>query len=106
MRIYFGEVNERDVEEFGSDGLLGNRGQFYAYSVEFGSNSGGVEDVMLSDGCDRGLPIAVEHIPQLIKALTECYSISTEIRAADELREFAESNFNTAAVCEHGHLHY
>lgn len=106
MRIYFGEASERDVEEFGTDGLLEDRGQHYAYAVEFGSNPGGIEDVMLRDGCGRQVPVAVDHIPHMIKALAECYSMSAEIQAAQELREFVESEDNTAAVCEHGHLHY
>ena len=106
MRIYFGEASERDVEDFGTDGLLENRGQFYAHSVEFGSNMGGVEDIMLQDGCGRQVPVAVEHIPALMKALMECYTIAQDIREAEELREFAESNDNTAAVCENGHIHY
>ena len=106
MRIYFGEVSERDIEQFGTDGLLENRGMHYGYVVEFGSNCGGIEDVMLKDGCGRQVPVAVEHIPALIKTLIECYNIADEIRQADELREFAESEDNTAAVCENGHIHY
>ena len=106
MRIYFGEASERDVEDFGTDGLLEDRGQFYAYMVEIGSNPGGMEDVMLKDGCGRQVPVAIEHIGHLVKALAECYSIAAEINQADELREFAESEENTAAICEHGHIHY
>jgi len=104
MRIYFGEAT--DTEDFGTEGLLQSRGQFYDYMVEFGTNPGGLDDVVIIDGCGRTMPVALEHVKQLIKALQECHTIGSEIQEGEQLREFVESTDNTAAVCEHGHIHY
>lgn len=106
MRIYFGETSERDVEVFGTDGLFEVQDQFYGYFVEFGSNPGGIEDIVVQDGCGRKVPVCLEHIPQLIQALAECYNIGAEIAHGQDLQDFAEGQDNTAVVCEHGHIHY
>lgn len=106
MQIFIGEVSEQDVEMFGTDGLFENRGQYYSLMVEYGTNPGGLEDVMISDGIGRSVPVSVDHLFQLCKALVECNNINTELREADELREFATSLDTNAAICPHGHIHY
>ena len=106
MRIFIGQASEIDVYNFGTSGLLENEGKYYSAVVEFGSNSGGIEDIMISDGCGRSIPISTTHVLQLCTALSECENIHTELTTAEELKEFAEDYDNVATVCENGHVHY
>lgn len=106
MKIYFGQVSTEDLSEFGTEGLLENNGNYYSASVEFGSNPGGLEDVTISDGCGRYIPISVEDLVGLCTALCEVANISKEIKHAEELLEYVESKHNTAEVCKAGHIHY
>jgi hypothetical protein len=88
MKIYFGNANE----DLFADGLfiLGEN-QFY-YGVEYGTNSGGLDEVSIFDGCNRSLPIHMEGIPELIAALQEVQSIQESVKRARELTERAESD--------------
>lgn len=106
MKIYFGKASDQDVNVFGTDGLLEHNGDFYSGCVEFGSNPGGIEDVMIMDGCNRRLPISVDNLYEVCVILSEFSNLHGEITAAEELREYVESADNEAATCEHGHIHY
>lgn len=106
MRVYFGEVDHGDVEQFGIDGLFEHDGEYYGYCVEYGSNPGGFEDIMLSDACGRRVPVSTEHIDQLITVLQELKNINLEIQGALQLQDFAADPASVATVCEYGHLHY
>lgn len=106
MKIYFGLANASEVNEFGTDGLLEHSGDYYSGVVEFGSNPGGIEDVMISDGCGRQIPISVEDLFGLCNALSECANIHSEIAQAEELKDYVESRYNEASVCGEGHVHY
>lgn len=94
MKINFAQVPDTDVDMFGDDGLFGpdSNGDFYYNFVEFGTNPGGFDEVAIIDGCDRYMPIAVEHIPELIRALAEVYRISETISSAELIKEFVESD--------------
>lgn len=106
MRIYFGEVESGDVEQFGDDGLFEHEGDYYGYFVEYGSNAGGFEDIMLADACGRRVPVSTDHLDQLIAVLQELKNISLEIQGAQQLQDFAADPTSVATVCEYGHLHY
>lgn len=106
MKIYFGEINEHELEEWGTDGLLQRDGRYFSGAVEFGSNSGGIDDVVISDGCGRSIPLSVEHLKQIAVAFNECGTIYNEIVDAQRLQEEVQSTFNYGTVCEHGHIHY
>ena len=94
MKINFAQVPDTDVDMFGDDDLFGpdENGNFYYNFVEFGTNPGGFDEVAIVDGCDRYRPIAVENIPELIRALAEVYKISANIRSVDLIKEFVESD--------------
>jgi hypothetical protein len=87
MKIYFGNANE----DLFSDGLfaLGDN-QFY-YGVEHGTNAGGLDEVVIFDGCKRKLPIHIQAIPELIAALQEVQKVDEAVKRAQELTERAES---------------
>jgi hypothetical protein len=100
MKINFAQVPDTNVDTFGEDGLFGpdTDGNFYYNFVEFGTNPGGMDEVAIHDTCDRYMPIAVENIPDLIKALSEVYKISTNINRVERIKEFVESDKETYIV--------
>jgi hypothetical protein len=88
MKIYFGDANE----DLFADGLFVlNDNQFY-YGVEHGTNAGGLDEVVIFDGCKRKLPIHIQAIPELIAALQEVQMVQEAISRARDLTERAESN--------------
>jgi len=93
MKINFAQVPAHDVDTFGDDNLFGpdKSGNFYYNYVEFGTNPGGTDEVAITDGCGRYMPIAVDNIPDLIAALTEVARISDTLTLAKQLEMYAES---------------
>lgn len=88
MKIYFGDASE----DMFADGLFTcNSNQFY-YGVEHGTNPGGMDEVVIFDGCKRYLPIHMDAIPELIAALQEVQKIGEAVKLAQEMTERAESN--------------
>lgn len=88
MKIYFGDASE----DMFADGLFTcNSNQFY-YGVEHGTNPGGMDEVVIFDGCKRYLPIHMDAIPELIAALQEVQKIGEAVKTANKLTERAESN--------------
>lgn len=88
MKINFAQVPAEDVDSFGDEGLFGPDidGNFYYNYVEFGTNPGGTEEVAITDGCGRYMPITVEHIPSLIDSLLTAYRMHlTQQSAQNEL---------------------
>jgi hypothetical protein len=94
MKINFAQVPAADVDTFGEEGLFGPdvRGNFYYNQVEYGTNPGGTDEVAISDGANRYMPIAVDNIPELILALREIVRISEEIKFAKEITTYVESD--------------
>jgi hypothetical protein len=94
MKINFAQVPHADVDTFGDTNLFGpdKSGNFYYNYVEFGTNPGGVDEVAITDGCGRYMPIAIENIPELIAALTEVARISDKLILARQLEMYAESD--------------
>lgn len=106
MKIYFSLVSSYDVDNFGDEGLLGpnEAGDFFYNEVEFGTNSGGLDEVAISDGCGRYIPICVDTIPELIAALSQIHSISAHITEAQKLIAIAESQ--TAGYVYEEYVHF
>jgi hypothetical protein len=94
MKINFAQVPHTDIDMFGDDNLFGpdESGNFYYNYVEFGTNPGGADEVAIHDGCNRYMPIAVEHIPALIAALDECFKIAESLRNADKILDYVSSD--------------
>lgn len=93
MKINFAQVPHQDIDTFGDDNLFGpdDTGNFYYNYVEFGTNPGGTEEVAITDGCNRYMPITVEHIPDLISALAECYAIAKSLKSAEKINDYVTS---------------
>lgn len=107
MKIYFGLItNPDELDMFGTSGLLEFEGEYFSGAVEFGTNPGGLEDVTISDGCGRSIPISVNYLEQLNTVLREMRKIHEEISEADRLREEVESGDLNGSICQYGHIHY
>lgn len=100
MKINFAQVPHLDIDTFGDDNLLGpdEAGNFYYNSVEFGTNPGGFEEVVIADTCRRSIPIAVESIPELMVALADIYNTHLMLEQRNQLKDLVESDFNGYAV--------
>lgn len=94
MKIYFNQVPDSDVQFFGDSGLFGPNDSdnfFYNY-VEYGSNPGGLEEVMIVDGCDREIPINMEAVPDLIRALEKAYGMWMHIKTREYFAKIAQNS--------------
>lgn len=106
MKIYFSQVPHEDIDTFGDEGLLGpnEAGDFFYNQVEFGTNPGGIEEVAISDGCDRYIPISVDTIPELIEALTVFYNTHIQLSLRDKVLAIVESD--TEGYVHEDHIHF
>ena len=62
MKIYFGNANE----DLFSDGLFVVNDNQYYYGVQHGTNPGGLDEVVIFDGCKRKVPFYCFFIKKLI----------------------------------------
>jgi hypothetical protein len=94
MKINFSQVPANDVDVFGDDNLFGpdESGNYYYNYVEYGTNPGGTDEVAIVDGCDRFMPIMVDNIPDLVRALKEIYNISQALKSAERITDYVNSN--------------
>lgn len=70
MKIYFGGVRvSQNDEHYDVEGAFRVRGENYWNYVEYGTNPGGLDEVAICDGCDRYIPIHIDHLDELIQAL-------------------------------------
>lgn len=97
MKIFISRVSDQDLEMFDSDGLVGpdDDGDYFNQYVEYGSNSGGVDEFTIGDGCGRMVPFGIEAIDDLIIALKGIRKVINDIKYADELKEKIESDGTT-----------
>ena len=71
MRFFIGKVPARDVEMFGEEGLYEYDGDLYYHMIEWGTNPGGSEDFVISDGIGRSIPLSTDHLDALIEAFVD-----------------------------------
>lgn len=94
MKINFAQVTPADVDMFGEEGLFGpdESGNYYYNYVEFGTNAGGTEEVLIGDGCNRTMPLTIDSIPDLISALDECYKIAKALEASQRIQDYVSTD--------------
>lgn len=96
MKIYFGEVDHIDIEDFGDEGsfevLDDGITRWFHQGVEWGTNPGGIEEVTIFDGCNRSIPVYIESVPQLVEALNKCYNNYMQIQDGINVQTAAESD--------------
>jgi hypothetical protein len=100
MKIYFGS-QEKDVV-LDTDGMFYTEAEpdfYFYYGLEFGTNPGGTNEVMIFDGCERAVPVDIESVPALIEALQRCYDMHQQIEHAEQLKlNIEDDNYETAIV--------
>ena len=106
MKIYFSQVPHEDIDTFGDEGLLGpnKHGDFFYNQVEFGTNPGGIDEVAISDGCNRYMPISIESIPELIRVLDFFYNSKVELDKRDRVLAIVESE--SEGYVHEDHFHF
>lgn len=106
MKIYFSQVPHEDIDTFGDEGLLGpsKDGDFFYNQVEFGTNPGGIDEVAISDGCGRYIPICIDTLPELIEVLTVLYNTKQQLDLRDKVLAIVESNAEGYAHNDHIHF--
>lgn len=94
MKINFAQVSPEELDYFGSDELFKSTDgtKYFYFTAEYGTNPGGMDEVAIHDGCNRYMPIAVDNIPDMIKALQELHSIAKEIELNDKIRDLVTSD--------------
>ena len=85
MKYYFGKVPKQDVITFGDDGLFEHEGTYYYNQLEIGSNPGGREDFVISDTCNRSIPISTDMIPELARVLLDIKLMISTIEEGEAL---------------------
>jgi len=98
MKYFFGQVPAEDVNMFGDEGLFEYNGDSYYNMVEFGTNPGGTDDLVIADSIGRLVPVSIEHIGTLIQVLEDIQETLSMIEAGkaaeaaifdeDEIRVF------------------
>lgn len=101
MKIHFSQPDHNhDVEDMFQD----DKGGLYYFELEYGTNAGGMDEFMLRDTCGREVPVCVEEIPNMIRALLEIHLLATEIGVLRSTETLVNSDF-TAQV-KNGKTHY
>lgn len=103
MQIYFGAVPQDEV--FDADAMFvsehDNDNYFY-YGIEYGSNPGGTDEVLVYDGLDRCVPVDIESVPAMIEALQTLYALHRSVQdtsqALSKLSKIIYSDDETATV--------
>jgi hypothetical protein len=102
MKIYFGSQERDSVLD--DDGMFYTASEpeyYFYYGVEFGSNPGGVNEVMIFDGCDRTVPIDIESVPDLIEALQRCYDMHQQLEHAEKLTaNLEDDNYEESIIID------
>lgn len=89
MHILFGKSPE---EHFFDDDFTDARGVRYGQAVEIGTNPGGLDEFVIRDAIGRSVPICVEHIDELINALTTIKQGLATVAAGEKSATVLNSN--------------
>ena len=97
MQTYFGKVSLEDSQDV--DGVFISAScdthAFY-YGVEFGSNPGGTDEVTIFDGCERSVPVDIDNVPKLIKALEAAYAMHRDLlKVAENIAAINSPDYET-----------
>jgi hypothetical protein len=94
MRIYFGkaeyDTNNDYPLEF--EGAFKHRNEYFWFYLEYGTNPGGLDEVSITDGCNRIMPISIEHVGELIDALERVRELDGNMKAGADSQKLALSD--------------
>lgn len=76
MKYFFGQ--ELDTCGIDTDLMFTTKeGDAFYYQVEFGTNAGGTDDIVIADNIGRAVPVSVDALPSLIIILTQVLKINS-----------------------------
>lgn len=103
MQIYFGAVPQDQV--FDADAMFVSErddDNYFYYGIEYGSNPGGTDEVLVYDGLDRMVPVDIESVPAMIKALEIAYTLHKSVAQSrqliDQIEDMVERDDETVTV--------
>jgi hypothetical protein len=84
MKIYFSKVpagyDDSEVFNFKGDNFYSN--------VEYGTNPGGLDEIMITDSVGRSMPVCVEDITDLITILMIMREAATAATVATDMLDY------------------
>lgn len=95
MKIYFGAVpSEFEYDTEGAFTSNSSEDTKFYYMVEFGTNNGGTDEFVIQDSVGRFVPIDMENVSGLAKALTAVVSAYDALQMAESVQEvvFSETS--------------
>lgn len=95
MKIYFGEVpSEFEDDNEGAFTSSSSEDSKFYYMVEFGTNNGGTDEFVIRDSVGRFVPIDMENVNGLVKALTVVINAYDALQMAESVQEvvFSETS--------------
>lgn len=95
MKIYFGAIpSEFEDDAEGAFTSNSSEGTKFYYMVEFGTNNGGTDEFVIRDSVGRFVPIDMENVNGLAKALTAVVTAYDALQMAESVQEvvFSESS--------------
>ena len=102
MKIYFGSQHKDVV--FDTDGMFHSEAEpdfYFYYGIEFGSNVGGIDEVLIFDGCERKIPVDINSVPALIEALQRCYDMHEQLEDAEMLKaNLEDDNYQESVILD------
>lgn len=99
MNIYFGaEHLDSIIDPTGMFTCPGVNDAMFYYGVEYGSNPGGTDEVRIFDGCDRTIPVDIESVESLIKALEKTLVNYHAMKIAQEIEDNVKNPEYTQSV--------
>lgn len=96
MKIYFDPAQHEHIDMFGDEGLYGpdDSGNFYYGQVDIGEGPGGLDDIRISDTCGRMVPVSVDGLPSLIRALTFLQGVQNFVISGERAKTAMEFDFS------------
>lgn len=95
MKIYFGAVpSEFENDTNGAFTSSSSENTKFYYMVEFGTNNGGTDEFVIRDSVGRFVPLDMENVTGLAKALTAVVSAYDALQLAESVQEvvFSETS--------------
>ena len=92
MKIYFGAVpTEFEDETEGAFTSSSSKDEKFYYMVEFGTNNGGTDEFVIRDSVGRFVPIDMENVAGLAKAVLSVLNAYYALQLADSAQEMVFS---------------
>lgn len=95
MKIYFGAVpSEFENDNEGAFTSSSSENTKFYYMVEFGTNNGGTDEFVIRDSVGRFVPLDMENVSNLVRALTAVANAYDALQLAESVQKvvFSETS--------------